>query len=385
MRASTRPSVTYLVHDVWDAAVARRIAMLTSAGAEVRLAGFRRGREAAKVVAGAPTLDLGATANGAFAVRAALVLWKLITVPTWAGRLGAGDVIVARSLELLTLGWALHALSGGRTPLVYECLDIHRLMLSDGLVGRLLRAWERFLLHRCALVLTSSPAFIGEYFEKVQGFGGPFHLVENKPVLPASAFERPRTIESSPPWRIGWFGMIRCAKSLDLLCRLVDALPGQVEVVIAGRVSEGEFDDFQGTVGAHPGVRFLGPYEPADLARLYGGVHFTWAIDFFEEGLNSVWLLPNRLYEGSAFGAVPLALEGVETGRWLARQGAGVLLPDDLAAALEGFFDTLTPAAYKVLESRVENLPRTLLVSDQADCEALVSALRGLSVAKPVL
>ncbi len=323
MQAATRVSVTYLVHDVWDAAVKRRIAMLAAGGASVRVAGFRRGRAAVETVAGAPCLDLGSTADGAFAARALKVVLKMLTAPLWARRMDDGEVIVARSLELLSLGWALRLVSGRSKALVYECLDIHRLMIAGGPVGRVLKAWERFLLRRCDLVLTSSPAFVSEYFNKIQGFDGPFRLIENKPVLPDGALETPRDITASPPWRIGWFGMIRCAKSLSILCDLVDALPGCVEVVVAGRVSEGEFKDFQGQIDAHPGVRFLGAYEAGDLARLYGDVHFTWAIDFFEEGLNSVWLLPNRLYEGSAFGAVPLALEGVETGHWLARPARG--------------------------------------------------------------
>lgn len=373
-----RLSVNYLVHDLGDAAVVRRVGMLRDGGASVTLAGFRRERDAVEPAPGVETIDFGRTANGAFAARAAIIVWKMLTIPFWAGRLGRCDIFIARSLELLTLAWAVRIATGSRAPLVYECLDIHRLMFSQGAAGRILRGWERFLLRRCATVITSSPAFVTEYFEKIQGSEVPVLLLENKATLSAAALEAPRTAESSPPWRIGWFGMIRCAKSLELLCELTQALPGQVEVIIAGKVSEIEFDDFGGAVEAASGVRFLGAYAPADLPRLYGDVHFAWAIDFFEEGLNSAWLLPNRLYEGSACGAVPLALEGVETGRWLARQGAGVLFPADLSQALERYFRSLTPAAYAAEKDKVRFLRRELLVTDPSDCDALVEALRDL-------
>ena len=66
-----------------------------------------------------------------------------------------------------------------------------------------------------------------------------------------------------------------------------------------------------------------------DLAAIYGEVHFTWAIDFFEEGLNSSWLLPNRLYEGCRFGAVPIAMQAApRPARFLAERHLGLLLDD---------------------------------------------------------
>ena len=111
------------------------------------------------------------------------------------------------------------------------------------------------------------------------------------------------------PWKIGWFGALRCRKSLELLAAFTRQMDGRFEVVLRGRPAYSEFDDFDGLVAAEPYIRFAGPYRnPEDLAAIYGEVHFSWAIDFFEEGLNSSWLLPNRLYEGCRFGAVPIAM-----------------------------------------------------------------------------
>src|SRR6185312_12560894 len=119
--------------------------------------------------------------------------------------------------------------------------------------------------------------------------------------------------------RIGWFGVIRCRRSLQLLANLVTALPGVVEVIIRGRPRRKVIPDFDRLLATTPGLSFLGEYDRhTELAALYGDVHFAWAVDFYEAGLNSDWLLPNRLYEGTLYGAVPLVLDSVETGRWLA-------------------------------------------------------------------
>jgi len=120
--------------------------------------------------------------------------------------------------------------------------------------------------------------------------------------------------------------MLRCQKSLSILSALAATSGGRVEVVLRGRPARSAFNDFDAVVAKSPGLTFGGPYVAADLPELYGGVHFTWAIDYFEEGLNSSWLLPNRLYEGAVYGAPPVALAQVETGRWLARHGVGVTL-----------------------------------------------------------
>ena len=144
-------------------------------------------------------------------------------------------------------------------------------------------------------------------------------------------------------WKIGWFGALRCRKSLALLAAFTRRMDGRFEVVLRGRPAYSEFDDFDRLVAAEPHIRFAGPYRnPEDLAAIYGEVHFCWAIDFFEEGLNSRWLLPNRLYEGCRFGAVPIAMRSTETGRFLADRHLGLLLDDpsaDALAALLGGLD----------------------------------------------
>src|SRR6185437_777607 len=95
--------------------------------------------------------------------------------------------------------------------------------------------------------------------------------VENK-LLPAAALalRPPAALPPGPPWRIGWFGMIRCRKSLDVLCGLAARRPDLVQVIIRGRPSRTEFDDFDAQVDRVPGIVYGGTYRPAELEELYG-------------------------------------------------------------------------------------------------------------------
>ena len=363
--------IAYFVHDLSDPAVARRVRMFEAGGARVSLIGFRRSERPPAFANLVKLIDLGRTEDAQLKKRALSVLKTWLSIGPVARAIKGADVVVARNLEVMLL--AARA-AGPGAPLVYESLDIHRSLLSQGAAGRLLRAIERSLLRKTKLLITSSPAFVERYFEPVQGYRGPILLVENKPLaLDGGPPPDRRGPEPGPPWRIGWFGMLRCAKSLGILRGLAAALPGRVEVVIAGRPALTEFGDFHAEVPS-PGVRFLGAYGPDDLERLYGQVHFTWAIDYFEEGQNSAWLLPNRLYEGGLHGTPAIALRAVQTGRWLADHGAGLLL-DDPEADLPRLFGELTPARYAELRAAALAVPIEDLRTSSEDCRRLVARL----------
>jgi hypothetical protein len=375
--------IGYLVHNLADPAVGKRVRMLTALGDQVLPIGFHRDDRPVDEVAGIAAIDLGRTFDANFAQRLAMVL-KCGSCLGWAEPIRDCDVIIARNLEMLAVAVVARWRYNPRAGLVYECLDIHRLLLSDGIAGACMRAIERALLRNTNLLIVSSPAFLREYFEPVYGMhharSPEALLVENK-LLPTSPVE-PEVVPADsrptgPPWRIGWFGMIRCRKSLDLLCEIAARHPGLLEVTIRGRPSRTEFADFDAQIARTPGVSFGGTYRPAELASLYGNVHFNWAIDYFEEAANSRWLLPNRIYEGGAYGAVPIALAHTETARWLDGLGIGTRLED--ARALEEFLLRLTPAQYRALDQASAAAPRGAFLADRHDCARLLAALQKIS------
>jgi succinoglycan biosynthesis protein ExoL len=372
--------LAYFVHDLTDPAVARRVRMFKAGGAEPVVLGFRREAAAPMSIEGVPTVDLGRTHDGRLLHRAAMTALSALGARRLRKPIDGAPVIVARTLEMLAVAQAARRMAGSDARLVYECLDIHRLMLGEGVKSRAMRAVERALMSRADLLMVSSPAFLAHYFTPRQGVGRdrdiPTYLIENK-ILELEPEREVGTSGPPPgaPWRIGWMGAIRCAKSLAILTDLAARRPDLVEVRIHGRPAYTEFEDFDGQVSALSNVSFGGGYTAADLSRLYGEVHFAWAIDFMEEGLNSSWLLPNRLYEASRHGAVPIALAGVQTGRYLAEHGFGLRL--DSPAELEAALEALTLDRYAALRAQVAAIPRGAFVADVGDCRRLVAAVAG--------
>jgi hypothetical protein len=378
--------IAYFVHDLTDPAVARRIRMLKAGGAEPVVLGFRREDDAPSEVAGAPAIDLGRTYDGRLGHRAKMTAMTALQARRFREQVEDAEVILARTLEMLAIAAAARRACGSHARVVYECLDIHRLMLGEGAKSRAMRAVERALMRQADLLIVSSPAFLSHYFEARQGVGReiaiPTLLVENKVLeLDGEGPPAPPGPPPGPPWRIGWFGAIRCRKSLDILTDLAARRPDLLEVSIHGRPAYAEFDDFDGQVAAARGVSFGGAYKPADLPRLYGDVHFCWAIDYMEEGLNSSWLLPNRLYESGRYGAPAIALEDVQTGRRLAELGVGLRIGDP--SALEGLLDALTPQAYAALRRDLAAVPRAAFSAGPDDCRDLVDALAGRAARTP--
>ncbi|MFT4025260.1 MAG: glycosyltransferase [Novosphingobium sp.] len=370
-------TIAYLVHNLDDPAVLRRVRMFYAGGANVVVLGFRRSDRVPASIAGAPVIDLGRTADGQFGQRIAAVLRHAVADGALRRAVAQADVLVARNLEMLVLAARL---AKGRR-LVYECLDIHRLLLvSGGVLARLVQWVERRLLTRVDLILTSSPRFETAYFRGLRRLTTPILLVENKVLALGETAMRGQAVRKdvpeSGPWVIGWFGMLRCRRTLAILSELAAHSQGRIAVVIAGIPSDAEFQDLAGTVAGMPGVTFTGRYAAGDLTALYGAVHFAWAIDYFEEGLNSTWLLPNRLYESLDNGVVPIALADVETGAWLTEHGAGLVIADP-CRELPTFLQQLTASDYRTLAAKVAALPARLLRTETPECVALVDAVTG--------
>lgn len=381
--------IGYIVHDLADPAVERRVRMLRRGGAEVALAGFHRTPAPPPAVAGVVPVPLGRTADGKLAARALSVVGSRLQHRRIAAALGPVDALMARNLEALAIATAMRrdlARSSGRArarksgerdvPLTYELLDIHRLLL--GRKGAPFRALEGRLARQCQRLIVSSPAFVSAYVEPLSRMRLPVELVENKLIAaPAGGVAVP---PAGPPWRVGLFGALRDRHSIAVLGAAAARLGGTLQVDIRGKPSPAVFDDFAALVAGHEHMHFAGPYRmPDDLAELYGAVHFIWCIDYYEAGANSEWLLPNRLYEGGAHGAVPIARAGTATAARLEALGIGHVLHGDPAEALAAVLATMTAERWAEMRAAVTRLAPSTFVTDDAECGRLVDIVAARS------
>lgn len=359
--------VFFFGHDLTESTVIKRARSFQANGLAVVGFMFRRRKVNSGFVPPWPNVELGVTEDMSYGRRLASLVKALPTLLRHRARLRAGRAIYARNLDMCLLALAARLLAGRRLPIVYEVLDVHRLMTRPGPAGAVLRWCERLLLRRVDLLVVSSPGYMENYFKPVQGYRGEWFLLENKvflkggrPPLPAAGTPRP----ADGRWRIGWFGSLRCEDSLRLLVSIADRLPEQAEIVLYGGypASLGR-KGMEEAIAGRPNIRHGGEYRnPDDLAAIYGEVDLYWGLDFHEKGANSLWLLPNRLYEGGMCGVVAIAAEGTETGRRVAEEGLGFVVEAPYDEAVVRLLSGLTRERYEEMRRNVLAAPRSRFV-----------------------
>ncbi|MFV0299856.1 MAG: glycosyltransferase [Paracoccus sp. (in: a-proteobacteria)] len=339
--------------DLAEPAQIRRIRALVALGCDVT--SFCQRRKGSPDFASEwRNVDLGLVRHGDMRGRARAAAESVRRALTGWRQLAGARVIIARNLDMALIALAarrLAALRAGRrpAPLVYECLDIHDLMTRPDRIGRAMRAAERHVLSRSALLVTSSPGFVRNYFAPVQVYAGPLAVVENKLWLgldPAGQPPRPQLRPRDPgaALTIGLVGSIRCQASVDLLLQTADLMGERLRVRIAGALHEHALSGFHQAVAARPNVDWIGPYAyPQGLAGAYAGCDLVWAQDLWQRGTNSDWLLPNRIYEAGWCGCPPVALASTETGRRIIADGPGHVIDHATPEALAALLSRLTP------------------------------------------
>jgi succinoglycan biosynthesis protein ExoL len=368
-------AIAFFAHDENDAAVLRRVRAFKASGYDVVGFAMRRGERNPGSWA---KVDLGQSYDGRLFHRMGRVAGSAKTAAAHRECLESCDIIYARNLDMLLCArWALQK-ARLKKPIIYECLDIHRLMHRRDIVGLLMRRIEWLLLRETALLVVSSPAFLREYFDRHHRNVYSACLVENRiaqhQALGSQPTPDPSVAMTDRPLRIGWFGVLRCRRSLALLEALAERCAGRVEIVMHG-YADIVLPDFDARIARQENMHYGGRYRsPEDLAKIYSEVDLIWAGDFHDAGFNSRWLLPNRIYEGGYFGVPAIAPADSETGRWLEAHRAGFTLAEPLESTLCALIDQLLLRREEIAARRsgLSELPASTFIQPDGEMRSVV-------------
>ncbi|MGD9420286.1 MAG: glucosyl transferase [Verrucomicrobiota bacterium JB025] len=372
-------SLVFFAHERGDARVRKRIAAFGDLGWVVTGFTFHRERDKVDAEPAWENVHLGTTFNRRYVQRLFALAGSVGVLWRERRRLADAGVIYAVNVDNALLALLGRWFSGGRAPVVLELADIQPAMTGGGLLARGLRGVERFVLGRVGLLVTTSPGFVREYFEPVQGFAGEVFLLENK-VYPSAGLPQARVGDGGGnPWVVGYFGAFRCRRSLVLMRELAQRLGGKVRFVLRGYAAGTIADEFDELVGGVEHLEFGGAYGyPDELAEMYGGVDLNWAFDESDPNGNSAWLLPNRIYEGGCFGVPVIAGEATETGRWIEENGVGWTFAEPLEESLAEFFGGLERDEWLGVKERCMAKGREEFTGE-ADYAALSARMRELA------
>lgn len=216
-----------------------------------------------------------------------------------------------------------------------------------------------------------------------QGYTGPHFVLENKLQLgdlSDAPTPKGRVWEDiSDRWVIGWFGTLRCPKSLAILEEIASTLGPKVEIYTRGYPTETGLDAFMQVVERHPNWHYEGEYTiPEDLEEMYGRVHFSWCLDFLDEQGNSPLLLACRMYQGGFYGAVPLVVANSEMDRWLAEKDVGHAFDTPYAESIVDFLRSVDPDDYRAERERMMEHRREFFLEDGRDTGSMLERIRAL-------
>ncbi len=362
--------LAFFAHDANESTVIKRVNAFEANGAQVLGLMFKRDRPGLARETTWHNIDLGSTRDRNYVLRLPKLAAAIVRAVRHRAVLRQCTIFYARNIDMLFVAAAVRWAIGARVPLAYEVLDVQRVFVGDGWINRLFRWLERRLLAQSRLLVVSSPDFMSMYFWPMQGYRGEWFLLENK--VHASQALRPALqddgMAAARPWVIGWFGTLRCVRSLGLLCDIADALGDRVQIHIRGTPSEEDLklEQLEGAARLHPNVRFFGRYSsPGDLPAIYGQVHFSWSVDYLDAGANSDWLLPNRVYEGGLYGAVALARKGTATGRFVEKWGLGSAFPEPLGQSVTAYLQALDTDSYAHARRAIKQMDRSFFVDEE--------------------
>ncbi|MEO5914239.1 MAG: glucosyl transferase [Luteolibacter sp.] len=374
--------IAFFAHERGDARVMKRIAALQDQGRKVIGFTFHRVRDKPDTPPSWENIHLGTTYNRRYFQRLRAFVKCIGVLWTNRDRLGNCGVIYVVNTDNAVLALLGRFFSGRSIPLVLELADIQPAMTGSGIVSKILRTIERAVLQRTALLVTTSPGFVREYFEPMQGYAGGIFLLENKVYpsrrLPPVVSENHRAVSHGRPWVIGCFGALRCRRSLEIMHALAFQLGERVRIILRGYPAGTIADDFDKLLGDLPNFEFGGSYfYPDELAEMYADIDFNWAFDMSDPNGNSAWLLPNRIYEGGCFGVPDIGATDTETGRWIEEHALGWTFAEPLAENLAKFFESLDPADWETVKHRCAAHPREEFTgeSDYARLAALLGEL----------
>lgn len=349
----------------------KRIDMLVSLGFDVSVAAFNRAYHSGRVPS-RPTQIIGTISHGKYLQR----IGRLITaLPKLRRAMRGRDIVYASSPDMALLAMIAGVFMGKK--FILEVGDVREIQTAEGLKGRLVRIVDRVLTNRCSLLVVTAVGFLDNYYRNWLRSDVPAIVVENK-IEASLTSARPEAVRGSlpqgrpfidRPLRIGYFGLLRCQWTWDVLKAFALKHPKDVEIVMAGYPMEPA--DIAEQAKSIPNVIYSGEYKsPNDLPRLYGAVDLVWACYKFigPRDWNLKWARPNRFYESCYFGRPLISRLGSSDSKEVDRLKIGFNIRTHEISEVVAELDSITAEMVEQWRSNSISLPNSLFIyTDEAE------------------
>ena len=252
-----------------------------------------------------PDVSLGNLKHGNYLLRIFAFLRSLIIVKGEIKR--NGPAVYVFGLDNLIQVYLIKMMLTKRVVIFYEISDIRAFETRNSILSRLLRLVYSQALRSVDQLIVTSPEFVTGYLSEYVGFHSKNYIVmENKVhssmVKYYSEQADRQPTNASKKIRIGYFGLLRCNRSIEILLDLADD-SDEFHIVFRG-ILFGINDELVERINLNKNTSFHGPYHsPEDLRDLYQDIDVSWICYPYSEKKvgNWQWARTNRYYEGGYF------------------------------------------------------------------------------------
>ena len=302
--------VTFILTSLYDPYAISRIENIRRKGADTVVFGFKRKTSKGTPLHGNVT-SLGYTEHGKYYKRIPAIIKSFFTVRK---KVETTDVVYCTNLQTLLIGWLFCTSRKENIQLVYDVADVREVLIKKNFSSFFMRMFERFLINRTSIVVVTAPAYIDGYFKKIQRLlHTDYHIIENK-IDASSIIKTGETIsltnaENSDTLTIGYFGVLRCKHSLELLYDVVQAAEGRIRLYLRGFFIEHLELNEQDILDSQY-VTFGGSFvSPDDLQDIYSKIDLCWTAIYHAKS-NVMWSRTNRFYQACYFRSPMITQQG---------------------------------------------------------------------------
>lgn len=278
----------------------KRIKMLQDAGFYVESIGFKRKRS--NNTGRNPECDIHILAQIQDRVYYDRIILILKNLPFIRNKIKNADIVYASGPDMAFM--SLISKIGLKRPVILEIGDIQKTQTDNGVKGVIYRIVDKVIVNSCQLLVVTSKKYYEEYYNKWLQVEKDYIVLENKLETYQENENSLNIISDSylqkenRKIRIGYFGVLRCNKTFEVLMLLAERNPENIEIVIAGQIFVNYI--YIKKLKEYKNIKYKGEYKsPDDLQKLYGMIDIVWGCYPFPENnfWNWRWARTNRFYE----------------------------------------------------------------------------------------
>lgn len=352
--------------------------MLKEQGFDVEVVAFERHYHKGRLP-DCPITLIGKIDHGEYLKR---LIVMIRAVPILRQRMKANSVIYLTGLDMAF--FSMGAGIGFNRAKIIEVGDIRDIQLRSGIMGKLIRWLDGKVVDRCRLIVVTAPDFLNSYYHHWVKTRTPGLVIENK-LEQAVVSNFRQSINASTNIRnsngrlvIGYFGLLRCQWSWDVLKYLATHHSERFEIVVAG-FSLG-LNDVAEFANSQPNVNYLGEFKsPQDLPDLYSKVDIVWSCykPIEPDDWNLKWARPNRFYESCCFGKPMVSRDGSKDALVVSQHNIGVVVAETNVVDAAKRISAISDEQYAEWQQNLLNIPQSLYTytTESAD---LAKAIRGM-------